>query len=210
VIRYIKGRLLKAVEGKIVVLTGGVGYEILLPEIVWRSFQANTSSDNDVELYISYHQTNQQPKPLLIGFINEIELEFFELLIQVKAIGPVKASKALTLPVPVIAAAIEERDAATVVKLKGIGKRAADMIISELNGKTGKYALLKNENNVTVKAEEDLNQQVLDVLVKQLGHNRSEAVKMVAAALERNPDAITPEELFEEVYRGIKNRLNNG
>ncbi len=38
-------------------------------------------------------------------------------------------SKALTLPVPVIAAAIEERDATTVVKLKGIGNRAADMII---------------------------------------------------------------------------------
>ncbi len=202
-IRYIKGKLIKKEEGKIVVLAGGVGYEILLPEIVWQSFSAK---DGDVELYISYHQTAQQPKPLLIGFTNEIELEFFEILIQVKAIGPVKASKALTLPVPVIAAAIEERDAATVVKLKGIGNRAADMIISELHGKTGKYALLKEEGRVHARADDDLNKQVLDVLVKQLGHNRSEATRMVQAALERKPDASTPEELFEEVYRGIKDR----
>ena len=104
---------------------------------------------------------------------------------------------------PVIAAAIEERDAATVVKLKGIGNRAADMIISELHGKTGKYALLKEEGRSSPEAD-DINKQVLDVLVKQLGHNRSEAVKMVEAALERKPEALSPEEIFEEVYRGIK------
>lgn len=203
-IRYIKGQLIKASEGKIVVLTGGIGYEILLPEIVWNSFQGSLAEEKEVALHISYHQTAQQPKPLLIGFLNEIELEFFELLIQVKAIGPVKASKALTLPVPVIAAAIEERDAVTVGKLNGIGKRTADMIISELNGKTGKYALLREERRTSVASDSDLSKQVLEVLVKQLGHNRSEAAKMVAAALERRPDAITPEELFEEVYRGMK------
>lgn len=205
-IRYIKGKLIKKEEGKIVVLAGGVGYEIRLPEIVWQSFQPQIDDAEDIELYISYHQTAQQPKPLLIGFTNEIELEFFELLIQVKAIGPVKASKALTLPVPVIAAAIEERDAATVVKLKGIGNRAADMIISELHGKTGKYALLKEEGRVPARADDDLSKLVLDVLVKQLGHNKSEAAGMVQAALERKPDASTPEVLFEEVYRGIKGR----
>jgi len=204
-IRYITGRLIAKEEGKIVVLAGGVGYEILLPEIVWQTFQSKQVDDQkeEVELYISYHQTAQQPKPLLVGFINEIEREFFELLIQVKAIGPVKASRALTLPVPVIAAAIEERDATTVVKLKGIGNRASDMIISELHGKTGKYALLKEDGRPSPE-EDDVSKQVLDVLVKQLGHSRAEAVKMVEAAIERKPEALSPEEIFEEVYRGIK------
>jgi Holliday junction DNA helicase RuvA len=204
-IRYIKGILIGKEEGRIVVLAGGVGYEILLPEIVWQTFQTKPVDEEkeEVELYISYHQTAQQPKPLLVGFTNEIEREFFELLIKVKAIGPVKASRALTLPVPVIAAAIEERDATTVVKLKGIGNRAADMIISELHGKTGKYALLKEDGRPSPEAH-DVNTQVLDVLVKQLGHSRAEAVKMVEAAIERKPDAVSPEEIFEEVYRGIK------
>jgi Holliday junction DNA helicase RuvA len=203
-IRYIKGQLMKAEEGRIVVLAGGIGYEILLPEIVRQSFYPKYQKGDDVELFISFHQTVQQPKPLLIGFTNEIELEFFEHLIQVKAIGPVMASKALTLPVPVIAGAIEDRDVTTVGKLKGVGKRKADMIVSELHGKVGKYALMKETYREVVQKTADFNKQVIDVLVQQLGHTKSEAQKLVVEALGRNPDVSTPEELFEEVYRGSK------
>lgn len=203
-IRYIKGNLMKAEEGRIVVLAGGIGYEILLPEIVWQAFQQRKQSEDTVEFYISFHQTAQQPKPLLIGFTSEIELEFFELLIRVKDIGPVMASRALTLPVPVIARAIEDRDIENIIRLKGIGKRKADMIVSELNGKVGKYALMRETEREVVRRTDDLSKQVVDVLVKQLGHNKAEGSKMVADALKRKPDAATPEELFEEVYRGTK------
>jgi len=202
-IRYIQGRILKADNGTIVVLAGGIGYEIVLPEIVWKDV-ALQSTATDIELFISYHQTPQQPKPVLIGFNTEIELEFFEHLITVKDIGPVTAAKCLTLPVPVIARAIEDRDAATVMQLKGIGRRKADMIISELHGKVGKYALLKKEAPQEPAGTQDVSRQVVEVLIKQLGHARSEAVAMVQAALERNPNAATPEELFEEVYRGTR------
>jgi Holliday junction DNA helicase RuvA len=195
---------MKAEEGRIVVLAGGIGYEILLPEIVWQAFQQRKQSEDTVEFYISFHQTAQQPKPLLIGFTSEIELEFFELLIQVKDIGPVMASRALTLPVPVIARAIEDRDIENIIRLKGIGKRKADMIVSELHGKVGKYALMRETEREVVRRTDDLSKQVVDVLVKQLGHNKAEASKMVADVLKRKPDAATPEELFEEVYRGTK------
>ena len=205
-IRFIKGQLMKADEGRIVVLSGSIGYEILLPEIVRQSFYQKYQNGDEVELFISFHQTVQQPKPLLIGFTNEIELEFFEHLIQVKAIGPVMASKALTLPVPVIASAIEDRDVNTVGKLKGVGKRKADMIVSELHGKVGKYALMKETYRDVAEKAADFIKQVIDVLVRQLGHTKSEAQKLVAEALERNPDVSTPEELFEEVYRGSKGK----
>ncbi len=195
---------MKAEGGRVVVLTGGIGYEILLPEIVWQAFLKRDKKDDQVELFISFHQTAQQPKPALIGFTNEVELEFFEHLITVKDIGPVMASRALTLPVPVIARAIEERDVATIRSLKGIGSRKADMMISELNGKVGKYALMKEEERESVEPTKDFSSQVLDVLVKQLGHNKAEAARMVTDALKRRPDLSTPEELFEEVYRGTK------
>ena len=206
-IRYIKGHLMKAEEGRIVVLAGGVGYGILLPEIVWQAFLQRNEGEDTVEFFISFHQTAQQPKPLLIGFTSEIELEFFELLIRVKDIGPVMASRALTLPVPVIARAIEERDVENIMRLKGIGRRKADMIVSELNGKVGKYALMRETERGEVRSTGDFSKQVVDVLVKQLGHNRSEASKMVADALKRNPEVVTPEELFEEVYRGTKTKV---
>ncbi|MEI6126357.1 MAG: Holliday junction branch migration protein RuvA [Pseudomonadota bacterium] len=203
-IRYIQGRLLRAADSYIVVLAGGIGYEILLPEIVWQAFQHKKPGEDDAELFISFHQTAQQPKPLLIGFLHEIELEFFEQLIKAKDIGPVTASKALTLPVPIIARAIENRDVQTIMQLKGIGRRKADMIISELNGKVGKYALMKETERESAAITDDFRKQVLEVLVKQLGHNRAEAVRMVDEALQRNQNITTPEELFEEVYRGTK------
>ncbi len=203
-IKYLKGELLKAENGRVVVIAAGVGYEVVLPDIVWNELSQKSSDDKNVELFISYIQTVQQPKPVLIGFFREVELEFFELLIKVKDIGPVMASKALTLPVSVIARAIEERDLATIQKLKGIGKRKADMIVSELNGKTAKYALMIDSRAKHVNGTEDFNKQVIDVLVKQLGHGRSEAVRMVGEAIKRRPDVETPEELFEEVYRASR------
>jgi holliday junction DNA helicase RuvA len=203
-IRYIKGNLLKAADGHLVVLAGGIGYEILLPDIVWQSFHQLHAVGQEVELFISFHQTVQQPKPLLIGFTNEIELEFYEHLIKVKDIGPVTAAKSLTLPVPVIASAIEDRDVQTIMKLKGIGRRKADMIVSELNGKVAKYGLIKELKTNDIIPPIDFKKQVIDVLVKQLGHNRSEAIAMVENAIARNPNVSVPEDLFEEVYRAQK------
>ena len=204
-IRYIHGKLFKAEEGTVVVVTGGVGYEILLPDIVWQEFMSKRVGEDEVELFISFHQTVQQPRPVLIGFTSEVQLEFFEYLIKVKDIGPSTAARALTIPVAVIARAIEERDAATIMKLKGIGRRKADMIISELNGKVGKYALMREgERPALPEPRKDFTKQVVDVLVKQLGHGRSEAARMVDEAIKRKPDVLTPEELFEEVYRGTK------
>jgi Holliday junction DNA helicase RuvA len=50
----------------------------------------------------------------------------------------------------------------------------------------------------------DFKRQVEEVLVKDLGHKLSEAQRLVKEAMLRNPGVSTPEELFEEVYRGQK------
>ena len=79
-IRYIEGKLLKKEEDRIVVLANGVGYEILLPAIVRQTFGPKRAGEDGevVRLYVNYHQTERQPKPLLIGFNFEPEKEFFE------------------------------------------------------------------------------------------------------------------------------------
>jgi Holliday junction DNA helicase RuvA len=207
-IRYLEGRLFKKEEDRIVVLASGVGYEILLPAIVRKSFAAKRAGEDGetVKLFIYYHQTERQPKPLLIGFNFEPEKEFFEKFITVEDIGPPTAAKALILPIPKIAKAIEERDSKTLESLKGIGKRTAEKIIATLHGKVGKFALMReDQDQVPVDVEiEDFKKQVEEVLVKDLGHKVSEAQRLVKEAMVRNPNITTPEELFEEVYRGQK------
>jgi len=205
-IRYIEGKLLKKEEDRIVVLANGVGYEILLPAIVRKTFVSKKAGEEGetVKLYIYYHQTERQPKPLLIGFNVEPEKEFFEKFITVEDIGPPTAVKALVLPIPKIARAIEERDSKVLESLKGIGKRTADKMIATLQGKVGKFALMR-EDQIQSEAEiVDFRKQVEDVLVRDLGHKVGEAQKLVKEALLRNPNISTPEELFEEVYRGQK------
>ena len=142
---------------------------------------------------------------MLVGFSTEVEKEFFEKFIKVEAIGPTAAVKALTMPVSAIARAIEDRDTAALQRLKGIGKRTAEKIVATLQGKVGKFALVRDEQAPAPQAEPvDLARQVEEVLVRQLGHSRGEAARMVSEAMAQNPAIETPEELFEEVYRGQK------
>jgi len=205
-IRYIEGRLLKKEEDRVVVLANGVGYEILLPAIVRQTFNLKRAGEEGeiVKLYIYYHQTERQPKPVLIGFNVEPEKEFFEKFIKVEDVGPSTAVKALVLPIARIAKAIEERDSKTLESLKGVGKRTADKIIATLHGKVGKFALMR-EDQIPEEAEvSDFKKQVEEVLVKDLGHKLTEAQRLVKEAMIRNPGVTTPEELFEEVYRGQK------
>ena len=202
-ISYLEGTLLKKSEDKIVILCQGIGYEVHLPAIVRQTYNSKSAGEDGdrIKLHIFYHQSERQPKPMLVGFNLDVEKEFFEKFIKVEAIGPIAAVKALVLPVNVIAQAIEERDVKTLERLKGIGKRTAEKIVATLNGKVGKFALVKEELIPSTIEPEDLRRLVENVLVKQLGHKRSEALSMVDEALTKNPDISTPEELFEEVYR---------
>ena len=205
-IRYIEGKLFKKEEDRIVVLANGMGYEILLPAIVRQTFVSKRAGEDGdiVKLFIYYHQTERQPKPMLIGFNFEPEKEFFEKFITVEDIGPPTAVKALILPIPRIARAIEERDSKTLEGMKGVGKRTADKIIATLHGKVGKFALMIEDQIPESPEVENFQKQVEDVLMKDLGHKVSEAQRLVKEAMMRNPAMTTPEELFEEVYRGQK------
>lgn len=203
-IGYLEGRLLKKETDRVLLLVNQVGYEILLPAIVMKSLQENDVGD-DISFYIYYQQTERQPKPALIGFNLEVEKEFFQYFISVEDIGPLKAVKALEIPVREIATAIEAGEIAKLTRLKGIGRRTAHKIIATLEGKMGKFALIQPEDyREEAPPDEDFAAQVLEVMVKQLGHKAADAKRMVAKAMKRNKAITTAEELFDEVYRGEK------
>ena len=200
-IGYIEGKILKREDDRVLILANQIGYEVLLPGVVEQAL-ADKQAGEDITLYIYFQQTERQPKPVLIGFNREIEKEFFQYFISVEDIGPLKAVKALDVPVREIARAIEARDVARLTRLRGIGKRTAQKIIATLEGKMGKFALIRAEDKKVTLAADDFEKQVLDVMVRQLGHRVADAKQMIAQALKRNPDVVSAEELFDEVYRG--------
>jgi Holliday junction DNA helicase RuvA len=199
-IGYLRGRVVRRSEGLIVLETGGVGYEVALPTVVEAALPPGDGAGT-LELFISYHATANQPKPLLIGFLREVEQEFFERFITVDGVGPTKAVRAMVHPVHDIADAIERRDAAFLRRLPGIGSRTAEKVIAELHGKMGKYALLREEVAAAKPAPPDFKEEVIEVLTRQLGHRTAEARRMVEEALQRMPEIDSTEALFQEVYR---------
>ena len=207
-IASLRGRLRRRLEDRVVLEASGVGYEVVLPPIVLRGLSLLTAGDGEegaaLELVIYYHATRDQPRPVLIGFAGDLELEFFERLITVKDVGPLVAARALVAPIPEIAEAIVRKDERFLRRLPGIGPQKCRNIIAQLEGKVAKYALMPRDEMPKPPAEvadDELRGVVREVLVRQLGLRPGEADQAIRDALARRPDLHTAEALFEEIYR---------
>ncbi len=214
-IASLRGKLRKKLEARVVVESAGVGYEVFLPPVALRAISQAVADDgekaSELHLVIYYHATRDQPRPILIGFLSELDKEFFERLITVKDIGPLVAVRALTVPVADLATAIVRQDEKYLRRLPGIGPQKAKNIVAQLQAKVAKFALLKDPGAAEPEPaaapaadEESVRSLVWEVLVKQLGHRPSEAAQLITEALRRRPEIQTPEELFDEIYRGRK------
>lgn len=201
-ISYLSGHLKRKSRDdmKIVVDVNGVGYDVLLPQFVRRTFD-DKEIGAPVELEIYYHVAERQPRPTLIGFNREHERTFFERLLNVADIGPMKAAKALVFSVSAVAQAIESGDVQFLTRMPEIGERTAQKMVATLRGKVAEWALLRDEGYTSpVSPEEDLHREALDVLVG-LGYKRAEARDEVEQAVKRNPRVRTVEELLREVFK---------
>jgi Holliday junction DNA helicase RuvA len=204
-ISRISGTVVEKKDGALLVGNGGMCYEVLIPPAVMNALEKADSLTGEVGL-VTYHYHQVEPSrsvPVLIGFQNEVEKEFFEKFISVSGVGPKAACKALVEPFSVIAGAIDSGDVAFLKKLPGIGDQRARQIVAKLQGKVGKYGLIRDEFVTKTKAHEDIKSEALEVLL-QLQYKKGEAEDMIRKALERAPDVKTSEELLNEVYRDRK------
>ncbi|WP_022668218.1 Holliday junction branch migration protein RuvA [Desulfospira joergensenii] len=205
-IGYLEGRVMRVEAEGILLLAGQIGFEILLNATTIQQIMGRSQEDETIALYIYYHVTERQPKPILIGFASLEDRAFFQLFITVAAIGPMKAVKALTRPTGEIALAIEQKDVSFLSQLSGIGKRTAEKIIATLHGKVEGFVTRVSEKDTPAREPissslQEVAGQVEVVLVEQLGHSTASARRMINEALARNQEISTPEDLFDEIYR---------
>lgn len=207
-ISHISGKIKKRKESSVVVDVNGISYEILIPPAVMKGINKAKAEDGTINL-ITYHYYQMDPSkaiPVLVGFLNEVEKEFFEHFIKVSGVGPKAACKALSLSFSVIADAIDRGDAALLKTLPGIGEQKAREIIAKLQGKVGKFGLIQDSfPDESPKVKEDIKEEALGVLL-QLQYKKNEAQAMVEKAIQRNPNASSCEEILNEVYKGSKIR----
>ena len=203
-ISQICGKVIQKNDSSLLIDVNGLCYEVFVPVTIMRAIEKELKEDGMLRL-ATYHYHSIEPSrstPVLIGFLNEVEKEFFESLITVSGVGPKAALKALTLPISMIARAIDEGNLELLKSLPGIGQQRAKEIIAKLQGRVGKFGLVQDEqfSKEEPSLKEDLESEAIEVLL-QLQYKKQEARSMVHRALERAPQVKTVEELLNEVYK---------
>ncbi|MBN1871902.1 MAG: Holliday junction DNA helicase RuvA [Candidatus Omnitrophica bacterium] len=211
-ISQISGKLKQRRSNSILIDVNQICYEVMLPGIVMKQIECLVDQKGDITLF-TYHYLQSDPSrsvPVLIGFVNEIEKEFFEKFITVSGVGPKAACKALELPFSSIADAIDKGDVTLLKSLPGIGEQRARQIIAKLQGKIGKYGLIQDKTfSEGYIAGEDIRQEALEVLI-QLEYSRAEAKDMIKNAIERNPNISSAEDVLNEVYKQRHGKKDKG
>jgi Holliday junction DNA helicase RuvA len=192
-----------AVAGDILTLAvGAFEYEVLIPEFARRQLQAaigHQTSLHTIE-YLEGAQMASRMTPRLVGFLNPIEREFFELFCQVDGVGVKKALRAMVRPVQEVAALIEEQDAKGLAALPGIGPATAERVIAKLRRKVPRFALLVGQDlPADVATERDVLSESFDAL-RTLGHSESDARRLLDEALTRKKKYKDVDELLRAVY----------
>jgi Holliday junction DNA helicase RuvA len=208
VIARICGKITEKGTNFILIDINGICYKIFMPSTVMQRLDESIAEDGRVSL-ITYHYFQVEPSkstPVLIGFLNEIEKEFFEAFITVSGIGPRAALRALNKPISQIVRAIDEADTDFLQSLPGIGQQRAKEIVAKLQNKLGKFGLIQDDRTHGQKAKTiDIEEEALAVLM-QLEYKKAEATSMIKKALERSGVIQTTEELLNEVYKQKKAR----
>jgi Holliday junction DNA helicase RuvA len=203
-ISKISGKLLDRGESTVLIDIGGLGYEVFVPPVVAKALEAIPEGD-PVSLETIYYLQVEQTRatPVLLGFQNSIQKEFFERLLTVPKMGPKGALSVFARPVSTVASAIETANYTMLQSLPGVGKQKARDMVATLQGKVAKFALMQDsdlEKRPSRAGHADVTDDALQMLL-MLGHKRTEAERMVNEAIAAEPSAPDAETLVRVIYR---------
>jgi holliday junction DNA helicase RuvA len=192
--------VLEGVEGSVANIRVGDGftYEVLVSG--YTAARLGDSIGQPLTLHtLNYIESQDQGAsflPRLAGFLTIEDRRFFELFTTTQGIGKRKALRALALGTDQVAAAIADRDLATLQSLPEIGRRLAETIVATLHGKVDKYIVAAyvgapsasgNGDGKGKPTNRSLAKEALEVLL-QLGENRTQAVTWIDEALRDEAD----------------------
>ena len=203
-ITRVTGKLLSVGTDSLILSVPPFDYEVLIPEFTRRKVQGQ--KDETVTLH-TLHYLDGNPAqggrmtPRLVGFLTEVEREFFELFCSVDGVGVRKSLRAMVRPVREVAALIEEQDSKGLAALPGIGPATADRVIAKLRRKVPKFALMiDRDTQYASDVEPDVVATTFEVL-RTLGHSESDARKRVDDALATKKKFKDVDALLHVIYQ---------
>jgi Holliday junction DNA helicase RuvA len=132
-IAILSGKLKLREPGRLIVATGGVGYEVFVP---LSTYYRMPSVGAEVELEI--RQVVREDALLLYGFASSAEKQAFDLLMGIQHVGPKLALAILSVIAPKdLVIAIGHEDVERIDAVPGVGAKVAERIVRELRDKIG-------------------------------------------------------------------------
>jgi holliday junction DNA helicase RuvA len=201
-ITKISGTAVHVAGDTLTLAVGAFEYEVLIPEFARRHLQDQIG--HEVSLHtIEYLEGNAMQGrliPRLVGFLNSVEREFFEMFCEVDGVGVKKALRAMVRPVQEVATMIEEQDAKGLATLPGIGPATSERVIAKLRRRVPKFALLvARDRPRAADIERDLLSEAYDVL-RALGHSESESRRLLDGALDKKTKYKDVDSLLHAIY----------
>jgi holliday junction DNA helicase RuvA len=202
-ITKISGQLVALHDDTLTLKIDAFEHEVLIPEFTRRQLQSQmnqTVSLHTIE-YLEGNPMQGRMTPRMIGFLSEVEREFFELFCSVDGVGVKKALRAMVRPVKEVATAIEEQDAKSLSGLPGIGAAMAERVIAKLRRKVPKFALMVARDEVhEAIVEPDVVSETYEVL-RSLGHSEGEARRLLETTLSAKKKFKDVQSMIEAIYQ---------
>jgi holliday junction DNA helicase RuvA len=199
-IACLKGEVYFKSQEKVILMVGGVGYDLLITESCYFSLP-----EKGQEAFVSVYTYVREDTLALYGFVNTDEKETFLLLKSVSGIGPKVALAILSGISPYeLSTAIRTEDFHRLTKLPGVGKKTAERICLELKEKMPFVAADDTDTSLSQPEKASDNQQVADTVsaLVNLGINRSNAEDAVQKVIRETPD-VSFEELIRQALRRV-------
>jgi holliday junction DNA helicase RuvA len=137
-IASLSGRLKQRDSGRVVIETGGVGYEVFIP---LATYYRLPSLGAPVSLEI--RQVVREDSLTLYGFFTAAEKQAFDLLMLVQHVGPKLALAILSVLSPdELVSAIAREDVERLDAVPGVGAKVAERVVRELRDKTAELKLV--------------------------------------------------------------------
>jgi holliday junction DNA helicase RuvA len=205
-ITKITGHLAALADDELTLRVGPFEHQVLIPDFTRRQLQQRLGEEISLHTieYLEGNPMQGRMTPRLVGFLSEVEREFFELFCSVDGVGVKKALRAMVRPVREVATAIEEQDATALAGLPGVGPAMSERIIAKLRRKVPKFALLVvGSEQRQADVATDVVRETFDVL-RSLGHTESDSRRLIDAALAKKKKYKSVEELIQAIYQQEK------
>ncbi len=195
-IEYIKGAIEELLPTKLVLETGGIGYDIQISLTTYTQL----SGQQTARLYI--YESIREDAHLLFGFLTPEERQVFVLLISVSGVGANTARMILSsYSVGEVQMMISTGNERAISAVKGIGLKTAQKIIVDLKDKIIKIQIAsgKDTSNASKSLKNEAREEAISAL-SMLGFSPIPSQKVIDQILSKEPE-LSVEKLIKSALK---------